>query len=90
MSYGFFEPNAEGSGTWMSGLALSPEEKSEQEYLMALSAQYQVEHYDDCYNLTGQWKKEWLHDLCEQGDAEVVNSFVNDKTEQSALIQHIL
>ncbi|XP_023198433.1 gamma-tubulin complex component 6 isoform X1 [Xiphophorus maculatus] len=36
---------------WTSGLWLSPGEKSQQEYLMALSAQYQVEHYEDCYNL---------------------------------------
>lgn len=32
---------------------LSPGEKSEQEYLLALSAQYQVEHYEDCYDLIG-------------------------------------
>lgn len=50
----FLEQNVEGSGTWMSDFALSPKEKSEQEYLMALSAQYQVEHYEDCYNLMGQ------------------------------------
>ncbi|XP_014842930.1 PREDICTED: gamma-tubulin complex component 6 isoform X2 [Poecilia mexicana] len=36
---------------WTSGLWLSPGEKSQQEYLLALSAQYQVEHYEDCYNL---------------------------------------
>ncbi|XP_054884957.1 gamma-tubulin complex component 6 isoform X2 [Poeciliopsis prolifica] len=36
---------------WTTGLWLSPGEKTQQEYLMALSAQYQVEHYEDCYNL---------------------------------------
>lgn len=35
-------------------LGFSPGEKSEQEYLLALSAQYQVEHYEDCYNLIGE------------------------------------
>lgn len=37
-----------------AGLSTSPGEKSEQEYLAKLSAHYQVEHYEDCYNLTGQ------------------------------------
>ena len=35
---------------------MSPGEKSEQEYLLALSAQYQVEHYEDCFNLMGELK----------------------------------
>lgn len=37
-----------------AGLSPSPGEKSEQEYLAALAAHYQVEHYEDCYNLTGE------------------------------------
>ncbi|XP_041652374.1 gamma-tubulin complex component 6 isoform X2 [Cheilinus undulatus] len=41
----------ESMGSWAAGYGLSPGEKSEQEYLLALSAQYQVEHYEDCYNL---------------------------------------
>uniref|UniRef100_A0A672ZF40 Gamma-tubulin complex component 6 n=1 Tax=Sphaeramia orbicularis TaxID=375764 RepID=A0A672ZF40_9TELE len=41
----------EGMGSWAAGFGLSPGEKSEQEYLSALSAQYQVEHYEDCYNI---------------------------------------
>ncbi|KAK5613224.1 hypothetical protein CRENBAI_026008 [Crenichthys baileyi] len=40
-----------GSGSWTSSLWLSPGEKSLEEYLMALSTQYQVEHYEDSYNL---------------------------------------
>ncbi|XP_075894074.1 gamma-tubulin complex component 6 [Nelusetta ayraudi] len=35
-----------------AGFCPSPGEKSELEYLAALSAHYQVEHYEDCYNLT--------------------------------------
>lgn len=45
------EQLAEGMGSWAASLGLSPGETSEQEYLLALSAQYQVEHYEDCYNL---------------------------------------
>uniref|UniRef100_A0A3Q2NNJ8 Tubulin gamma complex associated protein 6 n=1 Tax=Fundulus heteroclitus TaxID=8078 RepID=A0A3Q2NNJ8_FUNHE len=45
------EPLVDGAGSWTSALWLSPGEKSQQEYLMALCAQYQVEHYEDCYNL---------------------------------------
>lgn len=41
----------EAMGSWAAGLGLSPGEKSEQEYLLALSEQYQVEHYEDCYDL---------------------------------------
>ncbi|XP_072242319.1 gamma-tubulin complex component 6 isoform X2 [Leuresthes tenuis] len=41
----------EGMGSWTSGLGVSPGDKSEEEYLLALSSQYQVEHYEDCYNL---------------------------------------
>lgn len=37
-----------------AGFDLSPGEKSEREYLLALSAQYQVERYQDCYSLMGQ------------------------------------
>nr|XP_057931699.1 gamma-tubulin complex component 6 isoform X2 [Doryrhamphus excisus] len=40
------QQQAEGAGSdW------SPGEKFEQEYLLALSAGYQVDHYEDCYNL---------------------------------------
>uniref|UniRef100_A0A4W6D360 Gamma-tubulin complex component 6 n=1 Tax=Lates calcarifer TaxID=8187 RepID=A0A4W6D360_LATCA len=45
------EQLAEGMGSWAASFGLSPGEKSEQEYLLALSTQYQVEHYEDCYNL---------------------------------------
>uniref|UniRef100_A0A8C9Y9T8 Gamma-tubulin complex component 6 n=1 Tax=Sander lucioperca TaxID=283035 RepID=A0A8C9Y9T8_SANLU len=38
-------------GSWAAGFGLSPGEKSEQEYLLALCAQYEVEKYEDCYNL---------------------------------------
>lgn len=41
----------ESMASWAASFGLSPGEKSEQEYLLALSAQYQVEHYEDCYNL---------------------------------------
>ncbi|XP_061772713.1 gamma-tubulin complex component 6 [Nerophis ophidion] len=34
-----------------AGLDLSPREMFEQEYMLALSAQYQVDHYEDCYNI---------------------------------------
>ncbi|KAE8296073.1 Gamma-tubulin complex component 6 [Larimichthys crocea] len=45
------EQLAEAMGSWAAGFGLSPGEKSEQDYLLALSSQYQVEHYEDCYNL---------------------------------------
>ncbi|XP_074534683.1 gamma-tubulin complex component 6 [Halichoeres trimaculatus] len=45
------EQLAESMQSWAAGFGLSPGERSEQEYLQALSAQYQVEHYEDCYNL---------------------------------------
>ncbi|XP_033823853.1 gamma-tubulin complex component 6 [Periophthalmus magnuspinnatus] len=38
------------AGWGASGWALSPREMSEQQYLSALSSQYQVEHYEDSYN----------------------------------------
>uniref|UniRef100_A0A672FQJ9 Gamma-tubulin complex component 6 n=1 Tax=Salarias fasciatus TaxID=181472 RepID=A0A672FQJ9_SALFA len=41
----------EGMGSWAAGEGPSPGERAEQEYLLALSAQYQVEHYDDCSDL---------------------------------------
>uniref|UniRef100_A0A7N8X624 Gamma-tubulin complex component 6 n=1 Tax=Mastacembelus armatus TaxID=205130 RepID=A0A7N8X624_9TELE len=41
----------QGIGSWAAGFSMSPGEKSEKEYLVALSAQYEVEHYEDCYNL---------------------------------------
>lgn len=44
------EQLVEGMGSWAAGF-MSPGEKSEKEYLLALSAQYEVEHYEDCYNL---------------------------------------
>nr|XP_040018260.1 gamma-tubulin complex component 6 isoform X1 [Gasterosteus aculeatus aculeatus] len=37
--------------SWAAGFGLSSGEKSEQEYLLALCAQYEVEQYEDCYNL---------------------------------------
>lgn len=48
------EQLAGSSGSCGADLGFSPGEKSEQEYLLALSAQYQVEHYEDCYNLIGE------------------------------------
>ncbi|KAK5927706.1 hypothetical protein CgunFtcFv8_012834 [Champsocephalus gunnari] len=48
------EDNEDGKGfteSWAAGFSLSPGEKSEQEYLLALCAQYEVEQYEDCYNL---------------------------------------
>ncbi|XP_060932819.1 gamma-tubulin complex component 6 [Limanda limanda] len=45
------EQLVEGMGSWAAGSGLSPREQSEREYLLALSAQYQVDLYDDCYNL---------------------------------------
>uniref|UniRef100_A0A8C8G9Z5 Gamma-tubulin complex component 6 n=1 Tax=Oncorhynchus tshawytscha TaxID=74940 RepID=A0A8C8G9Z5_ONCTS len=42
---------AEGISSWAAGLALSPGESSEREYLRSLAAQYQVEQYEDCYSL---------------------------------------
>lgn len=47
------EQLSEGIGAWAAGFIMSPGEKSEREYLLALSTQYQVEHYEDCYNLMG-------------------------------------
>lgn len=44
----------EGGASSAASFCPSPGEKSEQEYLAALSAHYQVEHYEDCYNLTGR------------------------------------
>uniref|UniRef100_A0A3Q1J3P9 Gamma-tubulin complex component 6 n=1 Tax=Anabas testudineus TaxID=64144 RepID=A0A3Q1J3P9_ANATE len=41
----------EAMGSWAASFSMSPGERSEKEYLLALSAQYQVEHYEDCYNL---------------------------------------
>lgn len=41
----------EGMGSWAASFSMSPGEKCEKEYLLALSSQYQVEHYEDCYNL---------------------------------------
>ncbi|XP_037622066.1 gamma-tubulin complex component 6 [Sebastes umbrosus] len=45
------EQLAEFMGRWAAGFCLSPGEKSEHDYLLALCAQYDVEHYEDCYNL---------------------------------------
>ncbi|XP_045893556.1 gamma-tubulin complex component 6 [Micropterus dolomieu] len=52
--YSFDRPGeqlVESMASWAEGFGLSPGEKSEQEYLLALCAQYQVEYYEDCYNL---------------------------------------
>ncbi|CAJ1056258.1 gamma-tubulin complex component 6 [Xyrichtys novacula] len=45
------EQLAEGMWSSTAGFGLSPGERFEREYLQALSEQYQVEHYEDCYNL---------------------------------------
>uniref|UniRef100_A0A8C8GB39 Gamma-tubulin complex component 6 n=1 Tax=Oncorhynchus tshawytscha TaxID=74940 RepID=A0A8C8GB39_ONCTS len=45
---------AEGISSWAAGLALSPGESSEREYLRSLAAQYQVEQYEDCYSLMSE------------------------------------
>lgn len=39
-----------------AGCGLTPGDKSEQEYLLALSAQYEVEHYEDCYDVMGSFQ----------------------------------
>uniref|UniRef100_A0A8C7VZI9 Gamma-tubulin complex component 6 n=1 Tax=Oncorhynchus mykiss TaxID=8022 RepID=A0A8C7VZI9_ONCMY len=49
--YGHSSDSALGGG---SGLALSPGESSEREYLRSLAAQYQVEQYEDCYGLMSE------------------------------------
>uniref|UniRef100_A0A8D3C209 Gamma-tubulin complex component 6 n=1 Tax=Scophthalmus maximus TaxID=52904 RepID=A0A8D3C209_SCOMX len=41
------EQLVEGLGSWAAGFGLSPGEQSEQEYLLALSAQYEVDLYED-------------------------------------------
>lgn len=41
----------EGLGT--ASCTLSSRDRSEQEYLLALSAHYEVEHYEDCYDIIG-------------------------------------
>ncbi|XP_068168503.1 gamma-tubulin complex component 6 isoform X2 [Antennarius striatus] len=52
-----FQPHAsaeqlvEIATSWTENFSLSPTEKCEREYLLSLSAQYQVEHYEDCYTL---------------------------------------
>lgn len=53
-SVGIGEQLAEVSGP--AGCGLSPGDKSEQDYLLALYAQYQVEHYEDCYDIMGEFK----------------------------------
>uniref|UniRef100_A0A3Q4HPQ0 Gamma-tubulin complex component 6 n=1 Tax=Neolamprologus brichardi TaxID=32507 RepID=A0A3Q4HPQ0_NEOBR len=52
------EQLAEGMGSWTTCLGLSPGEKSEQEYLLALAAQYQVEQYEDSSSPTCQLLKQ--------------------------------
>lgn len=44
-------PEREGPGA--AGGALSSRDNSEDEYLLALSAHYEVEHYEDCYDIMG-------------------------------------
>uniref|UniRef100_A0A674N1S1 Gamma-tubulin complex component 6 n=1 Tax=Takifugu rubripes TaxID=31033 RepID=A0A674N1S1_TAKRU len=41
----------ETEGLGAAGCALSSRDNSEQEYLLALSAHYEVEHYEDCYDI---------------------------------------
>ncbi|XP_061891480.1 gamma-tubulin complex component 6-like isoform X1 [Entelurus aequoreus] len=43
-----------------AGLDLSPRETFEQEYILALSAQYHVDHYEDCYNVMASSPKSQL------------------------------
>lgn len=50
-SGGVGEQPAEGLAP--AGCGLSPTDKSEQDYLLTLSAQYEVEHYKDCYDIMG-------------------------------------
>lgn len=45
------EQQVERMGSRAADFGLCPGEKCEQEYLLALSAQYEVERYEDCYNL---------------------------------------
>lgn len=39
-----------------AGCGLSSRDKSEQDYLLALYSQYEVEHYEDCYDIMGEFK----------------------------------
>uniref|UniRef100_A0AAX7U3Q2 Gamma-tubulin complex component 6 n=1 Tax=Astatotilapia calliptera TaxID=8154 RepID=A0AAX7U3Q2_ASTCA len=55
---GVGEQLAEGMGSWTTCLGLSPGEKSEQEYLLALAAQYQMEQYEDSSSPTCQLLKQ--------------------------------
>lgn len=43
----------ETEGLGAAGCLLSSRDNSEQEYLLALSAHYEVEHYEDCYDIMG-------------------------------------
>lgn len=43
----------ETGGLGAAGCVLSSRDNSEQEYLLALSAHYEVEHYEDCYDIMG-------------------------------------
>ncbi|XP_034031966.1 gamma-tubulin complex component 6 isoform X2 [Thalassophryne amazonica] len=45
------EQHVEGMGSWEPNLNISPGDSSEQEYLSTLASHYQVEHYEDCYNI---------------------------------------
>lgn len=53
-SVGIREQLAKVSGP--AGCGLSPGDKSEQDYLLALYSQYEVEHYEDCYDIMGELK----------------------------------
>lgn len=53
-SGGVGEQLVEGLGP--AGCGLSPGDKCEQDYLLALSAQYEVEQYEDCYDIMGEFK----------------------------------
>lgn len=49
-------PETEGSGC-----VLSSRDNSEQEYLLALSAHYEVEHYEDSYDVMGECRGSDYH-----------------------------
>lgn len=52
-SGGLGEQLMEREGLGTASCTLSSRDRSEQEYLLALSAHYEVEHYEDCYDIIG-------------------------------------
>ena len=44
----------EGLTAWAQGLGLSPGESPEDDYLLSLASQYEVEQYQDTYNIISE------------------------------------